>query len=78
MKHWYYLLLESDSIEEAIKCPSVRSAKTKYSEIARELDRYGQSIDATVHISASRSAIEEYPDYILSIGPRGGVRVERA
>jgi hypothetical protein len=77
MKYAYYLRIGSDSIEEATKCLSLRAATVCYAHVARELACYGQSIDATVHKSDKRSTIEEYPDYILSLGPRGGVRVER-
>jgi hypothetical protein len=77
MKQNYFLRIGSDSLEQAIKCHSLRDAKDHFAEVARELDRYGQEIDASVHISDKRSTISEYPDYVLSLGPRGGIRVER-
>jgi hypothetical protein len=82
MKHRYYLRIGSDSIDEAIKCRSLHAATVCYAHVARELACYGQSIDATVHKvdlgpRGGASAIEEDPDYVLSLGPRGGVKVER-
>jgi hypothetical protein len=43
---------------------------------AEDLDRFGQAIEASVHIAPKRSEIAEYPDYVLSLGPRGGLKVK--
>lgn len=44
--------------------------------VARYLDRFEQRITASIHIAHKRDEIVEYPDFVLSLGPRGGVRVE--
>lgn len=44
---------------------------------ARELARYGQSIEASIHIADNRDELDEYPDYVLSLGSRGGLVKER-
>jgi hypothetical protein len=44
---------------------------------AEDLDRFGQAIEASVHVAPKRAEIAEYPDYVLSLGPRGGLKVER-
>ena len=72
-----YLRIGDDSFEAAAEHSSLRDAKAEYREVAEELDRYGQRIDASVHIAESRDECAEYPDYVLSLGPRGGIRCER-
>jgi len=44
---------------------------------AEDLGRFGQAIEASVHIAPKRAEIAEHPDFVLSLGPRGGLRVER-
>lgn len=74
----YYLRMGNDYLNEAERHTTLRDAVSAYREVANELNRYGQRIDASLHIAAKRSEIDEYPDYVLSVGPRGGVRCERA
>jgi hypothetical protein len=74
----YYLCLGNDTLDRAERCETVRDAILTYREVAEELSSYGQRLDATVHKAAKRSECDEYPDYVLSMGPRGGVRCERA
>jgi hypothetical protein len=78
MRNKSFLRLGDDSLDRAIAYRSRAAAVAAYRAVAVELDRYGQSIEATVHISSSREAIDEYPDFVLALGPRGGVRVDRA
>lgn len=73
-----YLRIGSDYIEDAIRHPSIASAKDKFEFVARQLDRCGQRIEATIHIAATRDEVNEYPDYVLRLGPRGGVQMNRA
>ena len=47
-----------------------------FSETAEELDRYGQRIEASLHMAPSEDEIAEYPDFVLSLGPRGGLVVQ--
>lgn len=77
MARSYYLRIGSDSVEQAEHHATKASAVESYRRCAEELDRYGQAIEASIHIAANRSEVVEYPDYALSLGPRGGVKVER-
>lgn len=72
-----YLRLAQDYLEDAKPFPSVKAAIDEYQTIALELDRIGQKIEATVHYRDERQHDEpkcaEYPDWVLSLGPRGNV-----
>ena len=57
---------------------SVKDAKEEFLRTARELDRFGQTVEASLHIAKSKDLINEYPDYVLSLGKFGGLRCERA
>lgn len=74
----YYLRMGSDYLDAAMVFKSKVAALGEFHATARELDRYGQSIEASLHIADSRSDLQEYPDFVLSLGPRGGLRCERA
>lgn len=73
----YYLCI-GDDMDRAERCSTVREAILIYREVADELGRYDQRIHASLHKALKRSEIDEYPDYVLSVGPRGGIRCERA
>ena len=72
-----FLCFSTDTLDEAKKCQSIEFAKGEFMAVAEELARYGQTIEATVHIARRRSEVAEYPDYVLSLGPRGGLKVGR-
>jgi len=55
---------------------SIGDAKASFLETARELDRYGQSITASLHIAKSEDEIQEYPDFVLSLTKRGNLKCE--
>lgn len=74
----YYLCVGTDTIEESSRHHRLADAIDAYRDVANDLGRFGQGIDGTIHRAAKRSECDEYPDYVLSIGPRGGVRCERA
>ena len=74
----YYLRLGSDDLDQARRYRTRADAVAASASAARELAPYGQDLGASVHQAASRAALDEYPDLVLSLGPRGGVRVERA
>jgi hypothetical protein len=78
MRNKFFLRLGADFFDRAIAYRSRAAAIEAFRAVARELDRYGQSIDATVHIAPDRDSVDEYPDFVLSLGTRGGVRVDRA
>ena len=49
-----------------------------YAKYAREVQSYGCTPDeATLHIAASLEELQEYPDWMLSVGPKGGLVKER-
>ena len=74
----YFLRLGSDYLEQARPYRTRAAAVAAYGYAARELAEYGQDLDASVHLAPTRAELVEYPDLVLSLGPRGGVRVERA
>lgn len=76
MRNFYYLRMGQDYLDEAVRYPTKHAAVSAYRETMEELWRYGQSIEATIHISPSKDEIAEYPDFVLSRGERGGVRIE--
>lgn len=73
-----FLRMGNDSLDEAVRCPSLKYAKGEFMATALELDRYGQRIDASIHIATDADEVVEYPDLVLSLGPRGGLKCERA
>ena len=74
----YYLRIGSDYLDQAVGFTSRAAALGEFHATARELDRYGQRVEASLHIADSRSDLQEYPDFVLRLGPRGGLRCERA
>lgn len=74
MRDRYWLRVGSDYLDEAEPHPTLASAKAAFADTARELDRYGQRIEASVHIAPTRAELAEYPDFVLELGPRGGIR----
>lgn len=77
-KDRYWLRVGDDSLDDAEPHHTLRDARLAFAEVAHELDRYGQRIDASIHIGKDAEYLVEYPDYVLSLGPRGGIRQERA
>lgn len=72
-----FLRIGDDYLDDATRCPSIAYAKAEFAAAATELGRYGQHTEASIHIAASKDELVEYPDFILSLGPRGGIRAER-
>ena len=62
----YFLRIGMDYTEDAQPYRTLGQAKAAYYEVAEELDRYGQSIDASIHIADNIDGVAEYPDYVLS------------
>lgn len=69
-----FLRLGDEYLDDARPFPSIAAAVADYAATARELRRYGQRIDATLHYAATRDELAEYPDYVLELGARGNVR----
>jgi len=74
----YYVRIGDDYLDQAIAFKTKSAAVDYYRTVAEELDRYGQAIGATVHVAPNREMVGEYPDWVLSLGPRGGLQVECA
>lgn len=72
-----YLRIDSDTLEEAQAYPSIKAAVDVYTATATELAGYGQECVASIHLAITREDLQEYPDFVLSLGPKGGVRRER-
>lgn len=73
-----YLRIGDDPVEKAKFCRSVKSACERYMSVAEGLARYEQQIEASIHIAPDRNKVVEYPDFVLSLGPRGGLKKEAA
>lgn len=73
-----YLRLGSDYLEDARRYRSKAAAIEAYRATAEELDRYDQPIDGSLHYARNKEELAEYPDFVVSMGPRGGVKIERA
>ena len=62
----YFLRIGDDYLEDALGFKTLKDARAEYRGTAQELYRYGQSIEASVHIAPSLDEAVEYPDYVLS------------
>lgn len=71
-----YLRIGADDITEAQRCISVAAAKREFGRVARDLARFGQAIEGTIHIADSRWDVAEYPDFVLRLSDSGGVICE--
>jgi hypothetical protein len=55
-------------------CPSIEAAEGYFWSVAEEFVNYGgEPPTASIHIADTPDEIHEYPDFVLSLGPRGGV-----
>ena len=69
-----YLRLGNDTLEQAKRYRTKKAAIAAYAATARELARYGQSIEATLHYARNAEELAEYPDYTLFLSARGAIR----
>lgn len=69
-----YLNIDGDYVRYESKADAIES----FARTARELDRFGQHIEASLHYPTQDHKVHDYPDYVLSLGPRGGIRCEKA
>ena len=75
-RNFAYLVIGSDTLDQAVRHDSIRAASLAFQRVAEDLDRFDQRVEGAIHLAPSRDAIVEYPDRVLSLGPRGGLRVE--
>lgn len=72
-----YLRVGSDYLDDAYKASSIKDAVAEYRAIVDECNRFGNtSPEASIHIPDQNGDVHEYPDFVLSAGPRGGVKKE--
>ena len=62
----YFLRIGDDYLEDAVGFKTLKGARDEYEDIAAELYRYGQSLQASIHKAPSIGGVVEYPDYVLS------------
>lgn len=70
----YWVREGADALERAAPYYSKRDALAAFQDTATDLARYGQRHAASLHIAESRDTLSEYPDCVLSLGPRGGLQ----
>ena len=75
MKFW--LRLGSDYLSEATPHETFGAAEAAYRSAAAQLWRYGQRLEATVHLGERLDDLDEYPDYVLTYDGVG-VLVEKS
>ena len=70
----WFLRVGGDTYEQMEQHKTLKDAKDSYFAGASQLARWGHELDAAVY----RGCDSDYPDYVLSIGPKGGLKCERA
>lgn len=63
---YYFLRIGTDYLSDAVPYRTLSAAKQAYREVAEELDRYGQAIEASIHMANQACETVEYPDLVLS------------
>lgn len=76
MRNKYFLRIGDDTLESARPYRTKAAALAAFADVALDLWRYGQRVTASIHMAPSLDDVVEYPDLVLNLGPRGGVRVE--
>lgn len=74
----YFLRIGDDCLEQAIAFKTKSGAIDYYRRVAEDLIRFDQAIEASIHVAPDRDQVVEYPDWILSLGPRGGLHLQSA
>lgn len=73
----FYLRIDNEDLEDIASFPNKAGAVAEFEKIARGLLPYGQIVEGTIYVADYLDDFP-YPDFVLGLGPRGGVRVERA
>ena len=73
-----YLRLGADTLVVAQPYQNKAAAIEAYTKTARDLARFGQCIEASLHYAKNTGELNEYPDFVLSIGSHNGIHCERA
>ena len=72
-----FLRMGTDCLSAVEEHPSISEACAAFLSTAKDLNRYGQKIDGALHFAPDLASIAEYPDRVLSLGPRGGLKMEK-
>ena len=73
----YFLAYPRDYVCDFEEYPTKKAALAAFRKTGRELARVGHYSEAVLYKADTRSEVREYPDFVLSYGPRG-MRVEMA
>ena len=73
----YYLCIGVDTLDEACRYATKKDALSTFRDVAEGQARFGRDVQGTIHMADRRSEVVEDPDWVLSLGPRGGLRCER-
>jgi hypothetical protein len=76
-RNYAFLSFASDPIARPLKCRSKRAAIDAFATTARDLARYEQQINGHITFARSVEELPDTPDLTLSLGPRGGIRIQR-
>lgn len=79
MRLWFDLYLHCDTAKrDAVRCRTLREAVARFRQLASVYDAWECAPpQGLIHLSCQGEIVAE-PDYVLSVGPRGGIRCERA
>ena len=72
----YFLRIGDDPLEQAVRFKTKSAALDYFRSVAEHLIRFEQQIEASIHVAPDREQVVEYPDWVLSLGPRGGLQVQ--
>ena len=72
----YFLRIGDDHLKQAVPFKTKSAALDYFRSVAEHLIRFDQQIEASVHVAPDRDQVVEYPDWVLSLGPRGGLQVQ--
>ena len=72
----FFLRIGDDHLEQAVPFKTKSAALDYFRSVAEHLIRFDQQIEASVHVAPDRDQVVEYPDWVLSLGPRGGLQVQ--
>jgi len=76
MKNFWFLRMGDDCLEDALMFRTKTAAVHKFQRVAQELACYDQHLEASLHLALNRNTLNEYPEHVLVLGPRGGVQVQ--
>lgn len=67
MANCWHIRIGTDTIEQAETFASKEECIEKFAGVARQLARFGQEIEASVHFARCKFEADEYPDFVLKL-----------